>query len=53
MISRKSGVMVNVNSGVGKAGLSTLSCYCASKFGLVGLAEIRVKRWSTICKKLR
>lgn len=43
MISRKSGVIVNVNSGAGKAGLSNLSSYCASKFGLVGLAEILVK----------
>ena len=39
MIKRKSGVIVNVNSGTGKAGFSNLSAYCASKFGLLGLAE--------------
>ena len=39
MIERKSGAIVNVNSGAGKAGFSKLSSYCASKFGLAGLAE--------------
>jgi 3-oxoacyl-[acyl-carrier protein] reductase len=39
MIQRNSGVIVNVNSGAGKTGFSDLSSYCASKFGLVGLAE--------------
>jgi 3-oxoacyl-[acyl-carrier protein] reductase len=39
MISNRSGVILNVNSGAGKAGFSNLSAYCASKFGLVGLAE--------------
>ncbi|HEY9387141.1 MAG TPA: SDR family oxidoreductase, partial [Nitrososphaeraceae archaeon] len=39
MIARKSGVIVNVNSGSGKAGFENFSSYCASKFGLVGLAE--------------
>ena len=39
MIKRKSGVIINVNSGAGKAGFSNLSSYCASKFGLLGLAE--------------
>jgi len=39
MIQRKSGVIVNVNSGAGKTGFSDLSSYCASKFGLAGLAE--------------
>ena len=39
MIQRNSGVIVNVNSGAGKAGFSDLSSYCASKFGLAGLAE--------------
>jgi 3-oxoacyl-[acyl-carrier protein] reductase len=39
MISNRSGVILNVNSGAGKAGYSNLSAYCASKFGLVGLAE--------------
>lgn len=39
MIRRKSGVILNLNSGAGKAGFSNLSSYCASKFGLSGLAE--------------
>ena len=39
MISNRSGVILNVNSGAGKMGFSNLSAYCASKFGLVGLAE--------------
>jgi 3-oxoacyl-[acyl-carrier protein] reductase len=39
MISNGSGVIFNINSGAGKAGFSNLSAYCASKFGLVGLAE--------------
>jgi 3-oxoacyl-[acyl-carrier protein] reductase len=39
MIERKSGTILNVNSGAGKAGFSDLSSYCASKFGLAGLAE--------------
>ena len=39
MIARKSGVILNLNSGAGKAGFSNLSSYCASKFGLTGLAE--------------
>jgi short-subunit dehydrogenase len=39
MIARKSGVILNLNSGAGKAGFSNLSSYCASKFGLTGLTE--------------
>ena len=39
MIQRKSGTILNVNSGAGKAGFIDLSSYCASKFGLAGLAE--------------
>jgi 3-oxoacyl-[acyl-carrier protein] reductase len=39
MIKRRSGAIVNVNSGAGKTGFSNLSSYCASKFGLFGLAE--------------
>jgi 3-oxoacyl-[acyl-carrier protein] reductase len=39
MIARNPGAIVNVNSGAGKSGFSNLSSYCASKFGLVGLAE--------------
>lgn len=39
MFAKRSGVIINVNSGAGKVGFSTLSAYCASKFGLRGLAE--------------
>ncbi len=39
MIKKKSGTILNVNSGAGKSGFSDLSSYCASKFGLAGLAE--------------
>ena len=39
MIQRNSGVIVNVNAGADKTGFSDLSSYCASKFGLAGLAE--------------
>lgn len=39
MIKRRSGTIINVNSGAGKVGFSDLSSYCASKFGLAGLAE--------------
>ena len=39
IIARKSGVILNINSGAGKAGFENFSSYCASKFGLVGLAE--------------
>ncbi|MGB7884618.1 MAG: SDR family oxidoreductase [Nitrososphaeraceae archaeon] len=39
MIRNRSGVILNVNSGAGKTGFSDLSSYCASKFGLIGLAE--------------
>jgi 3-oxoacyl-[acyl-carrier protein] reductase len=39
MIQRNSGVILNVNSGAGETGFSDLSSYCASKFGLLGLAE--------------
>ncbi|MFL6523371.1 MAG: SDR family oxidoreductase [Nitrososphaera sp.] len=39
MISKRSGTILNVNSGAGKVGFINSSAYCASKFGLVGLAE--------------
>lgn len=39
MIKSRSGAIINVNSGAGKTGFSNLSSYCASKFGLFGLAE--------------
>ena len=51
MISKRSGVILNVNSGAGKVGSINLSAYCASKFGLVGLAEslaLEVSEYSNI-----
>ncbi|MDQ3848493.1 MAG: SDR family oxidoreductase, partial [Thermoproteota archaeon] len=33
MISKRSEIILNVNSGAGKAGFINLSAYCASKFG--------------------
>ena len=38
MISKKSGVILNISSGAGRAGFSSLSAYCASTLG-VGLPE--------------
>jgi len=38
MISKKSGVILNVSFGAGRPGFSSLSAYCASKLG-VGLPE--------------
>lgn len=39
MMKQRSGVIVNISSGAGKAGFSDLSVYCASKFGMIGLTE--------------
>ena len=39
MISKKSGVIINVSSGAGKVGFEDISAYCASKFGMMGLTE--------------
>ena len=39
MIKNNYGIIVNVNSGAGKYGFENLSAYCASKFGLMGLAK--------------
>ncbi|WP_260642670.1 SDR family oxidoreductase [Nitrososphaera viennensis] len=35
----KTGTIINVSSGAGKTGFENLSAYCASKFGMMGLAE--------------
>ena len=39
MIKNNYGTIVNVNSNAGNAGFENLSAYCASKFGLMGLAK--------------
>ena len=39
MVKKNLGVIVNVSSGAGKVGFEDISAYCASKFGMVGLAE--------------
>ncbi len=39
MIKKNLGVFINVSSGAGKVGFEDISAYCASKFGMIGLAE--------------
>jgi short-subunit dehydrogenase len=39
MAERKRGLIINIASGAGKAGMRNLSIYCASKFGLIGMTE--------------
>jgi len=39
MIRRRSGFIINISSGAGKAGFANLSVYCASKFGVIGITE--------------
>jgi 3-oxoacyl-[acyl-carrier protein] reductase len=39
VLSKNSGTIINVSSGAGKAGFDSLSAYCASKFGMMGLTE--------------
>ncbi|HLB72233.1 MAG TPA: SDR family oxidoreductase [Candidatus Methanoperedens sp.] len=38
-MEKKGGLIINISSGAGKAGIPTLSAYCASKFGVIGLTE--------------
>ncbi len=40
MIKRKSGVIINVTSGMGKKGKATFGAYSAAKFGEEGLTEV-------------
>ncbi|MGI0048267.1 MAG: SDR family NAD(P)-dependent oxidoreductase [Nitrososphaera sp.] len=39
MLANNSGAIINVSSGAGRAGFDSLSAYCASKFGMIGLTE--------------
>jgi 3-oxoacyl-[acyl-carrier protein] reductase len=39
MLRNNAGTIINVSSGAGKAGFDSLSAYCASKFGMMGLTE--------------
>ncbi len=39
MLARNSGVIVNVCSGAGQAGIAGLASYCASKFAVLGFTE--------------
>ncbi len=39
MMKNNFGIIINVSSGAGKVGFEDISAYCASKFGIMGLAE--------------
>ena len=39
MTRKNAGTIINVSSGAGKTGFDSLSAYCASKFGMMGLTE--------------
>jgi 3-oxoacyl-[acyl-carrier protein] reductase len=39
MLSNNYGVIINVSSGAGKVSFPDISCYCASKFGIMGLTQ--------------
>ena len=43
MISKRSGCIININSGAGKSGFAELSAYCASKFGVIGITQSLAK----------
>ena len=38
-MKKSGGLIINISSGAGKAGIPTLSVYCASKFAVIGLTE--------------
>lgn len=40
MMKQKSGVIINISSGMGKKGMATFGAYTASKFGLEGLTQV-------------
>jgi 3-oxoacyl-[acyl-carrier protein] reductase len=39
MIGQRNGVIINISSGAGLAGISTLATYCTTKFGVVGFTQ--------------
>ena len=39
MLERRSGRIINISSMAGKEGLPNLACYCATKFGVIGLTQ--------------
>jgi len=39
MLKRRSGRIINISSMAGKEGLPNLACYCATKFGVIGLTQ--------------
>ncbi len=38
-MEKHGGLIINISSGAGKAGIPTLGAYCASKFAVIGLTE--------------
>ena len=40
MKQQKTGIIINVSSGLGVEGMAGFSAYCASKFGVVGLTQV-------------
>ncbi len=40
MVKQKSGVIINISSGMGKKGLANFGAYTASKFGIEGLTQV-------------
>ncbi len=40
MKRQKTGIIINVSSGLGVEGMAGFSAYCASKFGVVGLTQV-------------
>jgi 3-oxoacyl-[acyl-carrier protein] reductase len=40
MKQQKTGIIINVSSGLGVEGMAGFSAYCASKFGVIGLTQV-------------